>query len=339
LTTRELPAAASPNGSASGRPGWRQSIGAVVRDLSARNRIHRLNDAAAGLSFWAILSLFPTLLLFASVIGRLELFVGQSAADSLRQTISDFLNRTLPPGSEITTTINNILNQSRAGLAIVGFLSAVWGVSKGFAGLLRALAMVEGQSGGVGVGVKGRLLGLLLGLATVVLTAIVLLQIVVGPLLGFEKELPTGGNALLRVWDVVRWPVIAVLLVLWLTTLYHLGAGSRRRLSWRHRLPGAIFTMVAWILVTLGFRLYVELVGGANPLLGALGAAIVSLTWLYLLCMSTLFGAELNAVLADRRVPEEQPVPARPAAEPVPDAVGAGMVAAAFVFGRRRDHN
>jgi membrane protein len=308
--------------------------------MAARNKIHRLNDAAAGLSFWAILSLFPTLLVFASVIGRLELFVGKSAADSLRQTISDFLNRTLPPGSEITTTINDILNQSRASLAVVGFLSAIWGVSKGFAGLLRALAMVEGQpEGGAGVGVKGRLLGLVLGLATVVLTAIVLLQIVVGPLLGFEKELPTGGNALLEVWDVVRWPVIAVVLVLWLTTLYHLGAGSSRRLSWRHRLPGAIFTMVAWVLVTFGFRLYVEIAGGANPLLGVLGAAIVSLTWLYFLCMSTLFGAELNAVLADRRIPAELRAPApAPPPEPVPDAVGAGVVAAAFLLGRRRDH-
>jgi len=305
--------------------------------MAARNKIHRLNDAAAGLAFWAILSLFPTLLLFASVIGRLELFVGQEAADSLRQEISDFLNRTLPPGSEITSTINNILNQSRAGLAVVGLLSAVWGVSKGFAGLLRALAMVEGQpEGGAGVGIKGRLLGLVLGLATVVLTAIVLLQIVVGPLLGFEKELPSGGNTLLDIWDVVRWPVIAVVLVLWLTTLYHLGAGHRRRLSWGRRLPGAVFTMVAWIVVTLGFRLYVDLVGGANPILGVLGAAIVSLTWLYFLCMSTLVGAELNAVLADRRRPAEVVAPAPVVAEPVAGAVGAGMVAAAFLLGRRR---
>ena len=305
--------------------------------MAARNKIHRLNDAAAGLSFWAILSLFPTLLLFASVIGRLELFVGQSAADSVRQTISDFLNRTLPPGSEITKTINDILNQSRTSVAVVGFLSAVWGVSKGFAGLLRALAMVEGQpEGGAGVGIKGRLLGLVLGLATVILTAIVLLQIVVGPLLGFEKELPTGGNALLDVWEVVRWPVIAGVLVLWLTTLYHLGAGHGRRLSWRHRLPGAVFTMVAWILVTFGFRLYVNLVGGANPILGVLGAAIVSLTWLYFLAMSTLFGAELNAVLADRRRPAEVTAPPAVVPESVPDAVGAGMVAAAFLLGRRR---
>ncbi|HKA03578.1 MAG TPA: hypothetical protein VKD67_04595 [Acidimicrobiales bacterium] len=58
-----------------------------------------------------------------------------------------------------------------------------------------------------------------LGLATVVVTAIVLLQIVVGPLLGFENRLPQGGSAVLTIWETVRWPVIAVVVVLWLAEL------------------------------------------------------------------------------------------------------------------------
>ncbi len=294
----------------------------MLRDVAARNKVHRLNDAAAGLSFWAVLSLFPTLLAFASVLGSLEWFVGTSAADSLRETITDFLERTLPPDSEITSTVTDIINQSRASVAIVGVLSAVWGMSKGFAGLLRALGLVEGQAAGrAGVGVKGRLLGLVLGVATVVVMALVLLQIVVGPLLGFEKRLPAGGSAVLRVWEVVRWPVIALVVVLWLAELYHVGAGRERRLRWRDRLPGAVFTMVAWVAVTLGFRLYVDVIGGANPILGVLGAAIVSLTWLYFLCYSMLLGAELNVVLADRRVPAPEPTPGPRPVEPAPAAL------------------
>ena len=58
---------------------------------------------------------------------------------------------------------------------------------------------------------------------------------------------------------------------------------------------------MAWLAVTFGFKLYVDIVGGANPVLGVLGGVIVSLTWLYLLAMTTLLGAEVNAVLADRR--------------------------------------
>ena len=57
-------------------------------------------------------------------------------------------------------------------------------------------------------------------------------------------------------------------------------------MRWRDRLPGALFTTAAWVAVTFGFKLYVAVVGGANPVLGVLGGAIVSLTWLYLLAMT-----------------------------------------------------
>jgi membrane protein len=109
---------------------------------------------------------------------------------------------------------------------------------------------------------------------------------------------------------------------------------------WRDRLPGALFTAAAWVAVTFGFKLYVTVVGGANPVLGVLGGAIVSLTWLYLLALTTLLGAELNAVRADRRTATAAaPAPEvarHAAAAPAPGAVGAGVLAAAFLLGRRR---
>ncbi|HKA03577.1 MAG TPA: YhjD/YihY/BrkB family envelope integrity protein [Acidimicrobiales bacterium] len=115
-----------------------------------------------------------------------------------------------------------------------------------------------------------------------------------------------------------------------------MGAGRGRRLAWRNRLLGAVVTAGAWVAVTLGFRLYVDVIGGANPILGVLGAAIVSLTWRYLLCYTTVLGAELNAVLADRRLPAPRPVPAPRPPEPAPAAVGVSVVAAAMLPGRRR---
>jgi membrane protein len=318
---------------------------AVLKEVQARNKEQGLNDVAAGLSFWAILSVFPAVLAFTSLLGSLELFIGSSAADELRQQVTDFLNRTLPADSEITTTFTNIINESRAGLAVIGLLSAAWGMSKGFAGLFRGLALVDGRSG-ARYGIKGRIVGLLLGMATLLLMTIVLLQIVVGPLLGFEKLLPGDSSALLAVWNIVRWPLLLVLVVVWLTTLFHIGPGRNPDVHWKDRLPGAMFTTVAWLAVTFGFKVYVDIIGGANPVLGVLGGAIVSLTWLYLLAMTTLLGAELNAVLADRRrgaVAATEPAGAGSAGfeqhrgpAPVPSAVGASVVAAALLLGRRR---
>jgi membrane protein len=327
---------------------------AVTKAVLLRNKQHGLNDIAAGLSFWAIVSVFPAALAFASLLGSLELFIGKSAADQARQDIVDFLNRTLPPGSEITSTIDNILHQSRAGLAIVGLVSAAWGMSKGFAGLIRGLTVVDGRPG-ARYGLKGRIVGLVLGAATVAVMVIVLLQIIVGPLLGFERLLPEGGSALLTVWEGVRWPVLAVLIVIWLATLFQIGPGPIPGRRWRDRLPGAVATAVMWTLVTFGFKLYVSVVGGANPILGVLGGAIVSLTWVYLLSFSTLLGAELNAALADQRAPAAAMAAAgtpaiatngrratnglgaaNGAGHEASPAMGAGIVAAALLLGRRR---
>jgi membrane protein len=319
----------------------------VLKDIFTRNKALELNDVAAGLSFWAIVSMFPAVLAFASLLGSIEVFIGSAAADELRRQITDFLNRTLPPDSEITSTVTNIIQQSRAGIAIIALLSAGWGMSKGFAGLCRGLALVDGQPG-ARYGIKGRLIGLLLGLATLLIMTVVLLQIVVGPLLGFEKLLP-GTSTLLTVWNALRWPVLVVLVIAWLTTLLQIGPGPRPGVRWRDRLPGAMFTAGAWVAVTFGFKLYVSVIGGANPILGVLGAAIVSLTWLYLLALTTLLGAALNAALIDRRKPVVDVAsraaangfaangspPTDRAAAPASSAVGAGMVAAALLFGRR----
>src|SRR4051812_19367834 len=81
------------------------ALKSVLKDVAARNKAHELNDVAAGLSFWAIVSMFPAVLAFASLLGSIEVFIGPSAADELRRQITDFLNRTLPPDSEITTTV------------------------------------------------------------------------------------------------------------------------------------------------------------------------------------------------------------------------------------------
>ena len=309
----------------------------VLKDVQRRNKLLGLNDVAAGLSFWAILSVFPAVLAFASLLGSMELIVGKAAADELRQNITDFLERTLPTGSEITTTITNIIEQTRTGVAIVGLATAAWGMSKGFAGLCRGLAVVEGHPG-ARYGIKGRLVGLVLGVATLLVMTIVLLQIIVGPLLGFERLLPEGGSALLTLWEVVRWPLLAVLVVVWLATLYHIGPGPSPSMRWRERVPGAVLTTAAWVAVTFGFKFYVQIAGGANPILGVLGGVIVSLTWLYLLTMSVLIGATFNAALADRRhAPPEPVAPTVPAGTaPMPAAVGAGVVAAAMLLGRRR---
>ncbi len=65
-------------------------------------------------------------------------------------------------------------------------------------------------------------------------------------------------------------------------------------------------TPVLWLAVSVAFRLYLHFVGG-NEVFRVLGGALVVVLWLYMLSLALLVGAELNAVLARGRAPQETP--------------------------------
>ena len=80
--------------------------------------------------------------------------------------------------------------------------------------------------------------------------------------------------------------------------------GPACRVPWREALPGALFTAALWLLATGGFRIYLEVVAGTNPVLGAFGGGAIVMIWVFLLSLGLLLGGELNAVLAERARPQ-----------------------------------
>lgn len=310
---------------------------AVGRGLLRRYQAHGLNDAAAALSFWAVLSVFPALIALASVLGYLDVFIGTANEQKVRDEIIDFVRRTFNgTGGEFVATIERVLNFQSGALAILGLLGALYGTSKGFSGLCRALARLEGHPE-TRVGIKGRIIGLLLGVGTILVVTAALLQLVLGPLFGFEELLPDDfESTVFDVWQWLRWPVILAIVIGWLGVLLAVSPGRR---TWRSSLPGAVATFVLWALATVGFNIYVSLVGGANPLLGVLGGVLVALTWINLLSVGILLGGELNAELSEVRRPAPEPVTAVADLTPVEPgatakAAGTALLLAALL-GRR----
>ncbi|MGZ5408046.1 MAG: YihY/virulence factor BrkB family protein, partial [Aeromicrobium sp.] len=115
-----------------------------------------------------------------------------------------------------------------------------------------------------------------------------------------------------RVAFMVRlyWPTVLVLSVGFLTTLYHLSVPVRK--SWLNGIPGAIFTLVMWILGSFFVRWALGFSAGGTSIYGPLAAPIAVLLWLYVLSISVLIGAALNVAMdlkfPGRTLPRAEPV-------------------------------
>jgi membrane protein len=124
--------------------------------------------------------------------------------------------------------------------------------------------------------------------------------------------------------ELARWPLLAGMLLVGLAVIFRYGP-QRRRPRWRWITPGAIVAVIVGLVASIGFSIYVSLLGNYNKTYGALGAIIIMLLWLYLMAFAVLFGAAMNAELErqterDTTAGDEQPMGERGAY--VADSVG-----------------
>jgi membrane protein len=265
----------------------------------------RLPGLAAETAFFAVLSIFPGLLVGGSLLGLLESLVGAGAADAAREQVLDLLSLVLTEEADgLLQSVRSLFEQSRGGLLTFATLGALVSLSGAFGVAIGALNLAHDTTESR-PWLRRRLLGLALAVGTLVVGVLALLALVVGPLLGRGEQLAdlVGlGPTFTFVWDGVRVPVMALLLLLWATTLLRLAPS--RRLRWREAVPGALLATLLWAAATAGFRLYLDLAADRNPVLGAFGGGAIVMTWAYLLSLALLLGGELNAVLMQSR---EQP--------------------------------
>ena len=101
---------------------------------------------------------------------------------------------------------------------------------------------------------------------------------------------------LLNLWQYLRFLLLGALMFLILVLLYTVA--QDRRPPIRTLLPGIALSLVSWLVISMGFSLYVENFGKYSIIYGALGTVIVLLIWLYMTSFLLILGAEFNAALA-----------------------------------------
>ena len=282
---------------------------AVLKRVFAQISDNRLLSEAAGVTFFALLAIFPALAAIVSLYGLV--------ADP--QTINshvDALNGFVPGGGLdiITDQLHRLTSNgaSKLGLgAVVGILAALWSANQGSKALFEALNVVYGEKES-----RGFFARIAISLAFT-LGAIVFILLMLGAILVVPTMLDyVGLSATMdRLVRIGRWPIAFAVLAFFLSCLYRFGP-SRREPRWQWVSWGGCAAALGWIVVSFGFSWYVEHFGNYNKTYGSLGAAIGFMTWIWLSTTVMLIGGQLNAELElqtarDTTVGRDKPLGAR----------------------------
>ncbi len=300
------------------RPGPALELGDFKRAFE-RFQKDQITDHAAGLTYYTLLSLFPAALFAVAVLG----FFGQQG---LIDEAASFLRSVGAPADTVDAVTGALDGaQSNRGTAltalILGLATSLYGASGAFGATGRALNVIWRVEEGRGfVKHKAQDIGW-----TVVVLALVMITFVLiflgGTLSEFVFDQIGLGDTFADVWRFARWPA-ALLATIFVYAIVYFAAPNVeiRRFQWIT--PGAAFGVVAWLLASGGFFLYVANFGSYEATYGAFAGAVILLVWLWLTNVVLLFGAELNAVIDLRRSPHlstEYDGPPLPAKEPADD--------------------
>ena len=281
--------------------GWLE----VAKRVKEESRKDNLTLVAAGIAFYALLSLFPALAAMISIYGLVS-----DPADVTAQ-ISD-LTSTMPAEARqiLEDQLTAVASTGRTSLGVgvaIGIAVALWGASSAMNQLLVGLSLVYDEEESRGpVKLRGMAIGLTLG-------AIVFLAAVVGLIAVLPAWLSSSplGDAAETAVSIGRWPVLLVLMLAALAFLYQVGP-DRDRPTFRWVSWGAVIATVLWLGASGAFSLYVSRFGSYNETYGTMGAVIVLMLWLLITALCVLIGAEINAELEHQTATDTTKGPRQP---------------------------
>ncbi|MCB5906659.1 YihY/virulence factor BrkB family protein [Streptomyces pinistramenti] len=264
----------------------------LVKDIVNSCMEYRVTGLAAEAAFFCLLSLPPLLLGLIGLLGYMEPWIGQDTIVSIRDNILT-ASGTVLSGQGVDEIarplLDDVFTGRRPDVISLGFAIALWSGSRALNVFVDTITIMYGLDGRRGI-VRTRLLAFALYLAALVVGVIALPLMVVGPDT-LVSWLPAGQ-------DVIRalyWPVVLILSVAFLTTLYH--ASVPVRSPWPEDIPGAVVALGMWVLGSLLLRIYLTATVEGPTIYGSLAAPVAVLLWIGVSAFAVLVGAAMNAAL------------------------------------------
>lgn len=278
---------------------WRRRF-STARTLGVKT-VHdsledRLPGLAAEVSFYLLLSLPPLLLVGLGALSYFGDWFGPTAVSEVEQAIIDAASGVLTQETiddVVQPAVTSLLAQGRADILSIGAILALWSGSRALKVIVQAVTIaydLEDRR----TWWQHRLLGLGLTFAGILMLAIVLPLLIVGPEAGAALADEFGlGRAFDLTWQILYFPVVIALGLSLLAWVYHVVPPHSTR--WRRDIPGALLAFVVWLAGSYGLRIYATNFIESDSAYSYFGTPLVLLLWIYITAVALLVGAEFNA--------------------------------------------
>jgi len=306
-------------------------LGTVKRTVK-KFQAETMTDHAAALTYYAMMSLFPALLVGVSLLGLLgDQSLVTKAVDYAREhgapaEVVDALKASL---SALVRKSGGALNLT----LVLGIAVALYGASGAFGAAGRALNVIHGVKEKRGF-IRHKLSDLAWTIVVIVLAVVALFSIFLGGGMASDLFGTIGlGDTAAAIWRIARW-FVGIGAVLGIYAIAYAFAPNVDPRRVRILTPGALVGVVVWIVASTGFFFYVSNFGKYGATYGAFAGAVILLLWLYLSNLAFLAGAELNAVVDERRAVARGRAQAEPSRRPAAAASNGGGAGVDDKYGR-----
>src|SRR5215218_2288090 len=265
---------------------------AIFTRAGKQSMADHVTNLAASLAYYAFLAI-PAVLLVA--VGVFSLVGDPDAVQKIinrLQTVAP--EEALKLIQETLTRVTQSTSSSGIAMLVVGSVLALWTVTGAMDTLMWALNAAYDREETRGF-VKRRVTALVMVILLLVAFVLAFGLLVLGPHVSGWIGDAVGLEAVIKLlWWTAQWPILIVGLLLAFATVLYLGPNVEHP-RWQFLTVGTAIAVVAWLVASGAFALYVSQFGSYNKAWGSLAAVIIMLTWLWISGLALLFGAEVNA--------------------------------------------
>ncbi|MER5470562.1 YihY/virulence factor BrkB family protein [Streptomyces sp. NPDC002935] len=301
----------------------RRTAWLLLKDTVNSCMEYRILGLAAEAAFFTLLSVPPLLLSMIGLLGYVDDWTGAATIASLESNILEASRTVLTEKGvhQIAEPIlHDVMKGGRPDIISLGFLFALWSGSRAVNVFVDTITVMYGLDGTRGI-VKTRVMSFLLFIVALLIGSVALPLMVAGPD-AVVNVVPWSTTVV----QVLYWPVVIVLSVVFLTTLYHVSVPVRS--PWVEDVPGALVALAMWVLGSFLLRIYLTNTVEGPTIYGSLAAPVAVLLWIGVSAFAVLVGAAVNAAI-DRVWPAAATSAARAANERLREVQAAEFVARA----------